>query len=257
MKIAVTGKGGVGKTTLVASLAHAFVELGCLVMAVDADPDSNLAATIGYPHPETITPLVEMKDLIEERTGAKIGSLGALFKLNPKVDDLPEKLWKLHDGIKLMVMGTVKKGGSGCVCPESVLLRALIQHLLLVRNEVIILDMEAGIEHLGRGTARAVEILLIVVEPGKRSLETSYRIRELAEHLGLKKIGVVGNKVKNENEKSFLTENLRDFTIYGFLPYSEGIMEGYRRDIVPWKASPELYQEVKRIALELQKNWGG
>jgi len=257
MKIAITGKGGVGKTTLAASLAHTFVELGYSVIAVDADPDSNLAATLGYPHPETIIPLVEMKDLIEERTGAKTGSLGALFKLNPSVDDLPEKLWKVHNGIKLMAMGTVKKGGSGCVCPESILLRVLIQHLLLDRNEVIILDMEAGIEHLGRGTAKAVDLLLIVVEPGKRSVETAYRIKELAGHLGLKKIGVIGNKVRNEEEKNFLKENLGDFTLLGFIPYSLRIVDGYQRDLVPWLASDELYQEVKKIAIELKKNWGG
>ena len=255
MKIAVTGKGGVGKTTLAASLAHAFVALGYSVVAVDADPDTNLAATLGFPAPETIRPLVEMKDLIEERTGAKTGSLGALIKLNPKVDDLPEKLLREHDGMKLMVMGTVKKGGSGCVCPESVLLRALIQHLLLARNEMVILDMEAGIEHLGRGTAKAVDMLLIVVEPAKRSLETSYRIRELAGHLGLKKIGVVGNKVRSEEERLFLQDNLRDFHLIGFLPYSESIVEGYQKDMVPWKASPEVYREVEKVALEIQKNW--
>jgi CO dehydrogenase maturation factor len=257
MKIAVTGKGGVGKTTFSASLAHAFAELGFSVLAVDADPDANLAATLGFSDPGSITPLVEMKELIEERTGAKTGSLGALFKLNPRVDDLPEKLWRVHDGIKLMVMGTVKRGGSGCVCPESVLLRALVQHLLLSRNEVVILDMEAGIEHLGRGTARAVEKLLIVVEPGMRSLETAYRIRELAGHLGLTNIGVVGNKVRNEEEKAFLRKNLSDFFILGFLPFSEKIVEGYQKDVVPWNASPEVYQEIKRIAGELQKNGSG
>jgi len=251
MKIAVTGKGGVGKTTVSACLVHALVEMGYTVLAVDADPDANLAATLGYPDPEKITPLVDMKDLIEERTGAKKGSLGALFKLNPKVDDLPEKLWKAHGGIRLMVMGTVKKGGSGCVCPESVLLKAMVQHLLLARNEAIILDMEAGIEHLGRGTASAVDMLIIVVEPGKRSIETAYRIRELAGDLGLTNIALIANKVSSEEEKVFLDENLKGFEVMGFLPFSTKVMEGYRRDLVPWLSSEELYREVKRIAERL------
>ena len=164
MKIAVTGKGGVGKTTISAALCYAFAEKGYKVIAIDADPDSNLASALGFPDEVKLTPIIEMKDLIEERTGAKPGTSGGFFKLNPKVDDLPEKLWVEHSGIRLMLMGTVKKGGGGCVCPESVLLKSLVQNLLLFRKEVVIMDMEAGIEHLGRATAKAVNHFVIVVD---------------------------------------------------------------------------------------------
>jgi len=128
MKLAMSGKGGVGKTTLTALLAKAFTKRGYRVLAIDADPDANLAAALGFPNPETIRPIAEMADLIEERTGSKPGTVGGVFRMNPKVDDLPEKLSAEIDGIRLMRMGTVKKGGGGCVCPESTLLRALVQH---------------------------------------------------------------------------------------------------------------------------------
>jgi len=153
MKIAIGGKGGVGKTLLAALLSKTFVESGYSVIAIDADPDGNLAATLGFPHPEKIIPISEMSALIEERTGAPPGKAGGYFKLNPRVDDLPENYSQEYSGIKLMVMGRLKRGGSGCYCPENALLQALVTHLLLGRDEVVILDMEAGIEHLGRATA--------------------------------------------------------------------------------------------------------
>ena len=211
MKIAVSGKGGVGKTTFVSLLAKAFSDKKQKVLVIDADPDANLLTTIGFPDSHQATPISQLKDIIEERTGAKPGGMGVYFKLNPKVDDLPEKLWKEYEGIKVMVMGQVKKGGTGCYCPENVFLKALMTHLLLARDEVIIMDMEAGIEHLGRGTAKAVDKLIIVVEPGKKSLETAARIKDLAKDIGLLDVGVVGNKVRNQGDKDFLSNNLADF----------------------------------------------
>ncbi|MCR4394353.1 MAG: AAA family ATPase, partial [Dehalococcoidales bacterium] len=137
MKIAVSGKGGVGKTLLSALLALEFARNGYSVLAIDADPDTNLAATLGFPAPEEIIPVSEMADLIEERTGAKPGQPGTLFKLNPKVDDIPEKYAREYHGIRIMAMGRMKRGGSGCYCPENALLQALISHLLLRKNEVV------------------------------------------------------------------------------------------------------------------------
>ena len=186
IKLAVTGKGGVGKTTVSSLLCKAFIDSGYSVLAVDADPDANLATAIGFKEEIDIPPLTEMKELIEERTGAKPGSVGSFFKLNPKVDDLPEKLWKEKNGIKLLRMGTVKKGGGGCICPESAMLKTMVQNLLLFRKEAVIMDMEAGIEHLGRATAQAVNPLIVVVEPGKRSMETARQIKSLAEDIKLK-----------------------------------------------------------------------
>ena len=181
MKIAVSGKGGVGKTILASFLTKIFAESGYSVLAIDADPDTNLAATLGFPNSDKITPISEMDALIEERTGAPPGQATTYFRLNPKVDDLPEKYSLKRDGIRLMVMGRAKKGGSGCYCPENALLQALLVHLLVSRNEVVILDMEAGIEHLGRATAKAVDKLIVVIEPSRRSIETAYRINKLAQ----------------------------------------------------------------------------
>lgn len=257
MKLAITGKGGVGKTTLAALLAKAFSQAGHKVLAIDADPDANLAATLGFPHPETIIPIAEMKEMIAERTGAGPGGMGLYFKLNPKVDDLPDRYCVELDGIKLMVMGTVKKGGSGCVCPENVLLRALLQHLLVARDEVVIMDMEAGIEHLGRGTARAVDKLIVVVEPGRKSVDTAYRIRELAGDIGLKNIAIVGNKMQDEGDKVFLLTSLKGFDFLGFLSYDRGVVEADLARKPPFESSPQALREVEQMALKLKEEIEG
>src|SRR4030065_454426 len=166
MKIAISGKGGVGKTLLAAFLSKTFASSGYSVIAIDADPDANLAATLGYPHPETITPISELNDLIEERVGVRPGTSGSFFKLNPKVDDLPDKYSVKMDGIKIMSMGRIKRGGTGCYCPEGALLPALGSHLPLQRDEVVILDMEAGIEHLSRGPVKTGDKLSLMGGPG-------------------------------------------------------------------------------------------
>ena len=225
MKIAIGGKGGVGKTLLTALLSKAFAGSEYSVIAIDADPDGNLAATLGFPHPELIVPISEMSALIEERTGAQPGKSGGFFKLNPKVDDLPDEYSQKHLGIKLMVMGRLKNGGSGCYCPENALLRALVTHLLLARDEVIILDMEAGIEHLGRATAQAVDKLVIVVEPGQRSVDSAYRVTRLAKDIGLGNIAVVGNKIRSPEDKGFLISSLKDYDFLGFIPHDQAIVD--------------------------------
>jgi len=225
MKIAIGGKGGVGKTLLSALLARTFSEHDYSVIAIDADPDGNLAATLGFPHPEAITPISEMSGLIEERTGAKPGTSGGFFHLNPKVDDLPDNYSQRHHGIKLMIMGRLKKGGSGCYCPENALLRALVTHLLLGRDEVVIMDMEAGIEHLGRATAGAVDRLLIVVEPGQRSVDSARRVIQLAQDIGLHNIALVGNKVRNADDRHFLSASLTDYPFLGYIPFDQAIIE--------------------------------
>ena len=251
IKLAVTGKGGVGKTTVSSLLCKAFKDSGYSVMAVDADPDANLATAIGFNQEIDIPPLTEMKELIEERTGAKPGSVGSFFKLNPKVDDLPEKLWKEKNGIKLLRMGTVKKGGGGCICPESAMLKTMVQNLLLFRKEAVIMDMEAGIEHLGRATAQAVNPLIVVVEPGKRSMETARQIKSLAEDIKLKNIAIIANKVRTEHDINFLKKEAGDIPILGFLSFKDDILKADMESLPPWEVCPGALDVIKGIAEKL------
>jgi CO dehydrogenase maturation factor len=251
MKIAISGKGGVGKTTLAAMLINYFRDQGKKVLAVDADPDANLALALGVSDPESIVPLSQMRDMVAERTESEPGKMGGFFKLNPKVDDIPEKYARQLDGIKLIVMGGVKKGGSGCICPESVLLRTLVTHMVLLRDEVVVMDMEAGIEHLGRATAKGVDWLIVVVEPGRRSVETALHVRQLAGDLGLRQVGVVGNKIRGESDEAFLRKNLPDLPFLGFIPFDERIIEADLKGIPPYEAVPELLEVAATIAGKL------
>ncbi len=251
MKLAVTGKGGVGKTTFSAILMRTFSQQGKHVLAIDADPDANLAAALGIADADKITPIAEMKDLIFERTEAKPGTVGGFFKLNPKVDDLPDSLSVKFENIKMMRLGGVKKGGAGCICPESTLLKALITHIVLVRDEVVVMDMEAGIEHLGRATAQAVDKLIVVVEPGRRSIETAGHIRKLASEIHLNHILVVGNKIRGKKDEKFLKENLPDFQFLGFLPYDDALIEADLEGISPFDMNSGSKQIVKEMIVRL------
>lgn len=251
MKIAVSGKGGVGKTTFASFLIKSLSDQGKKVLAIDADPDANLAQALGVGKNAAIVPIADMKDLIEERTETKVGSMGSFFKLNPKVDDLPDRLSIKIDGIKLMVLGGVKKGGAGCICPESTLLKNLVRHIVLARNEVIVLDMEAGLEHLGRGTAMAVDRLIVVVEPGRRSIDTAYHIRDLAEDIGLKKLSFVGNKIRSEKDKNYLLDALTDFHVLGFIPFAEDIIEADLEGRPPFEKDLAGLAAVKQMLNQL------
>ncbi|MCK4403142.1 MAG: AAA family ATPase [Dehalococcoidia bacterium] len=251
MKIAISGKGGAGKTMLVSLLSTIFAQSSYSVLAIDADPNANLAATLGFPNSERIIPISEMADLIEERTGVRPGEVATFFKLNPKVNDLPEKYCVEHNGVKLMVMGRLKKGGSGCYCPENALLQALVTHLLLERDEVVIMDMEAGVEHLGRGTAKAVDKLIIVVEPSRRSMETAYRIRELAKDIALQNIGVVGNKIRSEKDKDALISSMPGFEFLGFIPYDQAIVEADLAGFPLVNSSQRVMREVEDIVARI------
>ena len=227
MKIAVSGKGGVGKTSVAAGLVIFFEKQGKRVIAIDADPDANLAATLGFSVSERPSPISELKKIILERTG----EVGAFFKLNPKVDDIPDKFSARRGNIRLIEMGTVKKGGAGCVCPESAFLKALLSHIFLNRDEIVIVDMEAGIEHLGRGTAQSVEKFLIVVEPNNTSLDTAKKINSLAEGLGIKDISVIGNKIRSDKDKDFIDKNLKDIKVRGYISLDEALLNS--RGILP------------------------
>jgi CO dehydrogenase maturation factor len=249
LKLAITGKGGVGKTTLAALLAHVFSERGHRVLAIDADPATGLAAACGVPpeQVETITPVADMEDLIYERTGARKGEVGGFFKLNPRVDDIPERFSISQDGIRILTMGTVKTGGTGCLCPENALLRSLVTHLLLRRDEVLILDMEAGVEHLGRGTAGAVDAFVVVVEPGRRSIQTAHSIHSLASDLGIERVYAVGNKTASESDEAFITEKLAGFDLLGFLPSDLQAIEADREGVAVFRQAPRLVARARMI----------
>jgi CO dehydrogenase maturation factor len=221
------------------------------VLAVDADPDANLGSALGI-DTTGIVPVAKMEELIHERTGAKPGTVGGFFKMNPRVDDLPESLGRQADGVRLLVMGTVKKGGGGCVCPESVMLKALMSHLVLYHNDLVIMDMEAGIEHLGRGTAQGVDRLVIVVEPGRRSLETAAKVKELTADIGLSKVAAVGSKVRSDKEEDFLRTNLDGIELIGMLPFSEEIASADLESRPPALDDPVIRQAIQRIALALE-----
>ncbi len=248
MKIAVTGKGGVGKTTFTAILSRLYAEEGKNVLAVDVDPDANLGLALGFDKAELekIVPISEMKDLVAERTFSKDDAFSKMFTMNPKVDDIPEKFAREHNGVKLLTLGTVDTGGSGCVCPEHVLLKTLIMHLVLRSNDVVIMDMEAGIEHLGRGTASGVDEFIVVIEPGARSIQTYEKVKKLALDIGVKQVKVVANKVRNEDDEKFIRENIKD-DLLGFVHYNGDVIEADRQGKSPFDFSALAIKEIQAI----------
>ncbi len=254
MKIAISGKGGVGKTTLAALLAQVYADQGRQVLAVDADPSPCLAGALGFP-PDLrarLRPIAEMDDLIEERTGARPGTVGAFFTLNPRVDDLPERFSVVHRNVRLLEMGAVDTGGSGCICPESALLKTLFTHLLFRKDEVLILDMYAGVEHLGRATVDFVDSMIIVAEPTRRSLGTAAQIKKLAQDIGLNRLYLVGNKVRNAEEEDFIHRETPGLPILGILPADLSVQEADRLGIPVYDHVPRLRAAAEEIARQLE-----
>ena len=250
MKIAVSGKGGVGKTTLTALLAQAYADMGRQVLAVDADPSPCLAGALGFPRElrAKLRPIVEMDDLIEERTGARPGTVGGFFTINPRVDDLPERFSVVHRDVRLLEMGAVDIGGSGCICPESAMLKTLFTHLLFRKDDILLLDMYAGVEHLGRATVDFVDAMLIVVEPTRRSLGTAAQIKKLAADIGLTRMWLVGNKVRNDSESEFLKAETPGIPILGMLPADLAVQEADRLGLAVYDYVPALHQVGQEIA---------
>jgi CO dehydrogenase maturation factor len=222
MKLAVSGKGGVGKTTISAALARIFAAQGRRVLAVDSDPSMNLHTSLGLENP---TPISELKDLINDRAVIAEG----IFNLNPKVDDIPERFSSPEGDLRLLVMGSVKGGGQGCICPESTFLKALLRHLVLDTGDILVLDTEAGMEHLARGVAQGFDLMIIVTEPTKNSIETANQVYGLSREIGIKKALGVGNKVLSQDQEEFIKENL-DFECTTFVPFDQVVakadMEG-------------------------------
>lgn len=253
MKLAITGKGGTGKTTVAGILVNLFSKDGFKVLAVDADPDANLASAIGIPPKQasSILPISKQRQLITERTGAKPKQFGQLFKINPTVNDIPDNFCINYDNIKLLVMGAVQKGGSGCACPENVLLRSLLSEIILNRDEAVIVDMEAGIEHLGRSTSQAIDKMLIVVEPGSRSVLTARTIVRLAREIGVEAFGIIGNKIQDDKQKKWIQDQFPDHQVLGMIPYSRIIMESdLMEQPLADRLDKNLKEEFKKIYIE-------
>jgi CO dehydrogenase maturation factor len=255
MKLAITGKGGVGKTTLAALISQVFADQNRAVLAVDADPSPCLAGALGFPQElrSKLIPIAEMDDLIYERTGAKPGTVGGFFTINPRVDDIPERFSVVYRGVRLLEMGSVDVGGSGCICPESAMLKTLFTHLLFRKDDILILDMYAGVEHLGRATVDFVDAMLIVVEPTRRSLGTAAQIKSLAADIGLYRCWLVGNKVRNEDERDFLLSETPGIPVLGLLPANLRVQEADRLGIPVYDHVQELRQSAQEISASLLK----
>ena len=253
MKLAITGKGGVGKTTLTALLAQVYADAGRDVLAVDADPSPCLAGALGFPDElcAKLHPIAEMDELIEERTGAKPGTVGGFFTLNPRVDDIPERFSVLHRGVRLLEMGSVDMGGSGCICPESAMLKTLFTHLLFRKDDMLLLDMYAGVEHLGRATVDFVDAMLVVVEPTRRSLGTAAQIKKLANDIGLTRLYLVGNKVRNGDEAAFLNAETPGLPVLGCLPSDLKVQEADRLGIPVYDHVLSLKEATQQISQNL------
>ncbi|HIT34074.1 MAG TPA: AAA family ATPase [Candidatus Faecousia intestinigallinarum] len=247
MKVAITGKGGVGKTTLSATLARLYAAEGRTVLAADVDPDANLGLALGLRQEEvdSIVPISKMRTLVEERTGAN--EANKFFKLNPYVADIPEKYSRDINGVKLLVMGTVDVGGSGCVCPEHVMLKAILSNLTYRKNDVVIMDMEAGLEHLGRGTASNMDQFIVVIEPGARSVQTYRNVKRLAADLGVKQVRVVANKIRTEQDEAFVRASIPAEDLLGCIHFNPEVMEADQKGLSPYDCSPAAIEEIRRI----------
>jgi CO dehydrogenase maturation factor len=247
MKIAITGKGGVGKTTFAATLARLYADEGRKVLAADVDPDANLGLALGFDEEtlDSIVPISRMRKLVEERTGAN--DQNGFYRLNPKVDDIPDTYGKTCNGVKLLVLGTVETGGGGCVCPEHVMLKRIINNMILHRDDVVIMDMEAGLEHLGRGTTESVDQFIVVIEPGARSIQTYKNVKRLAADLGVKNVRVVANKVRNEEDEAFVMEKIPKEDLLGFIHYNTEVMDADRQGKSPYDFSKTVTDEIIKI----------
>lgn len=170
-----------------------------------------------------------------------------MYKLNPKVDDIPDTYSKVYNGVKLLLLGTVETGGGGCVCPEHVMLKRIINHLILRSNDVVIMDMEAGLEHLGRGTCESMEQFVVVIEPGARSVQTYKNVKRLAEDLGVKKVRVVANKVRDTEDEEFVRSKIPAEDLLGFIHYNPEVIDADRQGKSPYDVSESAKEEIRKI----------
>ncbi|MFC1781335.1 AAA family ATPase [Planctomycetota bacterium] len=252
-KIAIGGKGGVGKTTVCAVLAQLFAESGFDVLAIDADPDSNLASALGVASEQCPEPLINMKELIAERTDTGKNAIGAYFKLNPKVRDLPEKYWHESNGLKLLVLGAIAQAGSGCACPEGAFLKALLRHTILQRQEMVLVDLAAGVEFMGRASVQGIDVLILVVEPGGRSIETANNLAKMGRELGIECVAAIANKITETSQTDAIISQLQNIDLLGNLQYSRALQQADLGCAPVLGADEEITNELKQVKNQLIK----
>jgi CO dehydrogenase maturation factor len=251
IKIAIGGKGGVGKTTVCAILAQLFAESGFDVLAIDADPDANLASALGVASGQSPEPLINMKDLIAERTGTEKDAVGAYFRLNPKVSDLPEKYWHESNGLKLLVLGAITQAGSGCACPEGAFLKALLRHTILQRQEMVLVDLAAGVEFMGRASVQGIDALVLVVEPGGRSIETANNMAKMGRELGIEVVAAIANKITEASQTDAIIKQLKNVDLLGNLQYSRALQQADLGRAPVLGADAEIINELKQVKNQL------
>jgi len=244
MKIAISGKGGVGKTTIMALLAHHLKKTFAEVLVIDADPSPHMAQTLGLDHPERITAIADMKELLRERSGKSEGS--PFYNINPEIDDLPGRFMQEKDGIKLMVLGAIQTGDKGCACAENTVLKRLLTKLMLKADQAVLLDMEAGVEHLGRGTIAGVDHLLVVVTPSQSSVRTALKIQKLAHDVRIPKVSFVGNTIQGPEDQAFI-EALLNAPLIASFPDSPEIRGAERRGTPATTLAERLSQPLAEI----------
>ncbi len=251
VKIAIGGKGGVGKTTVCAIWAQLFAESGFDVLAIDADPNTSLASAFGLISQQCPEPLIRMKQLIAERTGTGKDAVGAYFRLNPKVSDLPEKYWLETNGLKLLVLGAITQAGAGCACPEGAFLKALLRHTILQRQELVLVDLAAGVEFMGRASVQGIDAFVAVVEPGGRSIETANNIAKMAKELGIGCVGTIANKITEPAQAEVIKSQLKDTVLLGTLRYSRSLQEADLRRAPVFGADAEVTEHLKQAKNKL------
>ena len=217
------------------------------------DPDANFGLALGFPEDvlDSIVPITKMRKLVQERTGANENN--QFYKLNPKVDDIPDTYSKTYNGVKLLVLGTVDTAGSGCVCPEHVILKRIISHLVLRSDDVVILDMEAGLEHLARGTTAGMDQFVVVIEPGARSIQTYKNVKRLAADLGIRQVRVVANKVRGEEDEAFIRDRIPEEDLLGFVHYNSEVIDADRQGLSPYDVSASATDEIRKIKEKIDK----
>ena len=235
-----------GKTTVCAVWAQLFAENGFDVLAIDADPNACLALAFGITSDQSPEPLIRMKELIAERTGTGKDAVGAYFRLNPKVSDLPEKYWREVKGLKLLVLGAITQAGAGCACPEGAFLKALLRHTILQRKEVVLVDLAAGVEFMGRASVQGINALVLVVEPGGRSIETANNLAKMARESGIRYIGAIANKITDPSQTDVIHARLKEVDLLGSISYSRSLQEADLRLVPVYGADPAVIDQLKQ-----------